>query len=194
MMTRISDRLMLVRSVAALMGLALLGACAVVPPAPPLPPPPPPPPPQPAPSPPPPPPAVVAPEKPWDVAPLTAGDWRYEKQGRASVASFGDLAGSRLAALRCEPETRQLTLSIGGRAAASNVPVAIRTTSGILTWSGTAGGVGQPSVLVTRPASDPGFDWIAYSRGRISVEAPGLPRLILPVWAEISRVIEDCRG
>ncbi|MBO9580964.1 MAG: hypothetical protein J7498_08730 [Sphingobium sp.] len=175
-----------------LAGLAMLAACTVVPPA--ASPPPPPPPHQPAPPPPPPPPVMVAPEKPWDVAPLTPGSWRYEKQGAASVASFGAPGGVRVAALRCEPGTRRLIISIGGRAAAPTVPVSIRTTSGDLAWTGTAGAADNPSVLVTRPANDSGFDWIAYSRGRISVEVQGLPRLILPVWAEISRVVEDCRG
>ncbi|MBO9669659.1 MAG: hypothetical protein J7485_03995 [Sphingobium sp.] len=175
-----------------LAGLTTLAACTVVPTA--APPPPPPPPLQPAPAPPPPPPVAVAPEKPWDVAPLTPGIWRYEKQDAASIASFGIPGGSRVAALRCEPGTRQLTFSIGVRAVASAVPVSIRTTSGTLAWNGISVGGDNPSVLVTRPANDSGFDWIAYSRGRISAEAQGVPRLILPVWAEISRVIEDCRG
>jgi len=174
-----------------LAGLVTLPACTVVPPAAP---PPSPPPPQPAPPPPAPPPVVVAPEKPWDVAPLTPGTWRYERQGAASIASFGIPGGSRVAALRCEPGARQLTFSAGGRVVTSVVPVSIRTTSGTLAWNGTFVGGDNPSVQVTRPASDSGFDWIAYSRGRISVEAQGLPRLILPVWAEISRVVEDCRG
>ena len=67
----------------------------------------------------------------------------------------------------------------------------IRTTTGALQWPSVAGTSG-PSV--TRPASDPGFDWIAFSRGRIAIEADGMSRLIAPVWAEISRVIEDCRN
>ena len=137
---------------------------------------------------------MVAPEKPWDVAPLTPGTWRYEKQGAASVASFGVPGGSGIAALRCEPSARQLTFSVGGRVVVSVVPVSIRTTSGTLAWNGTSVGGDNPSIMVTRPANDSGFDWIVYSRGRISVEAQGLPRLILPVWAEISRVVEDCRG
>jgi hypothetical protein len=34
---------------------------------------------------------------------------------------------------------------------------------------------------------------MAYSRGRFAVEINGLPTLYLPSWAEVGRVIEDCR-
>jgi hypothetical protein len=128
------------------------------------------------------------------VAALTAGDWRYEKEATGSVAFFGGSAGPRIVTLRCVQVARQLVLSIGASGTARTVPVAIRTTSGTLSWTAAGATPDNPIIAITRPASDPGFDWIAYSRGRISVEAQGLPRLILPVWAEISRVIEDCRG
>ncbi|WP_324743459.1 hypothetical protein U8326_08035 [Tsuneonella sp. CC-YZS046] len=42
-------------------------------------------------------------------------------------------------------------------------------------------------------ARDSLLDAIALSRGRFAVEAAGLPTLYLPSWAEVSRVIEDCR-
>ena len=127
------------------------------------------------------------------MAPLTPGDWRYERQGTGSVALFGG-AGAGLVTLRCDMARRQITLSLSGAAVGQSVPVTIRTTSGTLAWTGTAGTTQSQVVAISRPASDPGFDWISYSRGRVSVEAQGMTRLILPVWAEISRVIEDCRG
>lgn len=177
---------------ASMVGPAALAACAVVPP-PVEPPPPPPPSAPPAPTPPP-PPVAVAPDKPWDVAPLTPGDWRYEKLGSDSIASFGGPSGSRVAVLRCDRASRQIGFSVDGAAVTQAVVVTIRTTSGTLTWSGSAGAGNAPLITVSRPASDKGFDWIAYSRGRVSVEIQGLQRLILPIWAEVSRVLEDCRG
>jgi hypothetical protein len=126
---------------------------------------------------------------------LTPGDWRYEKQPTSSIAQYGAPAGPRVAILRCDFVTRQITLSISGSGATGTpVPVSIRTTSGVLAWSGVGNAANNQFVVITRPATDPGFNWIAYSRGRISVEARGTARLILPVWAEVSRVIEDCRG
>ena len=169
--------------------LATLAACAVVPPPPP--PPPPLPPPLPAP-PPPPPPVVVAPEKPWDVAPLTPGDWHYSKLSTGSTAAFGSAERTDLK-LQCDPTSHRITIVLEGGAGNS---MTVRTSSGDFTWPafGVYAERRPAQTSVTLPARDPAFDAIAYSRGRILVEVPGSrSRLILPVWAEIARVIEDCR-
>lgn len=42
-------------------------------------------------------------------------------------------------------------------------------------------------------ATDPLLDELAFSRGRFAVEAAGVPQLVIPAWAELARVIEDCR-
>ncbi|MGE5953581.1 MAG: hypothetical protein ACM308_08200 [Qipengyuania vulgaris] len=39
----------------------------------------------------------------------------------------------------------------------------------------------------------PLLDAMALTKGRFAVETPGLPTLYLPAWAEVTRVIEDCR-
>jgi hypothetical protein len=135
------------------------------------------------------------PEKPWDVAPLTPGDWRYEKDATGSIARFGSLAVPSVASLRCERATRQITLSVKAIpiVGPTQISVVVRTTAGDVTWVGEIVRDGE-FANASAPASYSGLDWIAYSRGRISVEGSGMPRLILPVWAEVSRVIEDCRG
>jgi hypothetical protein len=38
------------------------------------------------------------------------------------------------------------------------------------------------------------LDQIVFSRGRVSVEAEGLPALTIPTWPEPARVIDECRG
>jgi hypothetical protein len=43
-------------------------------------------------------------------------------------------------------------------------------------------------------SNDPILDAMAFSRGRILVEAEGQQPIILPSWAEIARIVEDCRG
>lgn len=43
-------------------------------------------------------------------------------------------------------------------------------------------------------ARDPLLDAMALSKGRFAVEVEGEASLYLPSWAEVSRVIEDCRG
>jgi hypothetical protein len=66
----------------------------------------------------------------------------------------------------------------------------VRTSYGAVGWSATA----TPSgTLAARAASDAALDQIAYSRGRFAVEVRGLETLIMPAWAEVGRVIEDCR-
>ena len=37
------------------------------------------------------------------------------------------------------------------------------------------------------------LDAMAFSRGRISVEIEGQSPVILPSWAEITRIVEDCQ-
>jgi hypothetical protein len=109
--------------------------------------------------------------------PLTPGDWSYRAEDRSAV--YGDA----LFTLRCDPASRQVTLSRGAAAGS----VAIRTSYGDRSLAGGASG----AVL---PASDPFLDQIVFSRGRFAVEAQGQARLILPTWPEPARVVEECRG
>jgi len=84
-------------------------------------------------------------------------------------------------------------ITLQGTGLGTGSALTIRTSYGALQWAADAP-VRTGGMSVTRPANDPGFDWIAYSRGRVSLETAGAPRLIVPVWAELVRVIEDCRG
>ena len=120
---------------------------------------------------------------------MAPGDWSYSQTGADSMARFGAATGAPVLTLRCMRASRRIALQgagLGGNA------LTIRTSSGALQWAADAPAAN--GLTVTRPASDPGFDWIAYSRGRIALETTAAPRLIVPVWAELVRVIEDCRG
>lgn len=165
--------------------LALLAACVPAPKAPPPQPVAPPPAPTPAPA-----PTPVAPILGWDVAPVEPGNWTYRREGSDSVASFGASPAAPLVTLRCRKASRQMVLSLTGVAGPARA-LAIRTSNGNLQWQAAPDASG---LAVTRPATDTGLDWIAFSRGRISIEPAGAARRVLPVWAEIARVIEDCRS
>ncbi len=185
---RCPDLARLVRRGALLAGVALLGACQAIPsaaPPPPSAPPPPPPPPVAAvPAPPP------APEESWDVATPTPGEWRYQREAGGSAAHFAaNATAAPLLTIRCASAGRQIALLLPGPGAAGTVT--LRTTAGVLAWPATAEAAG---LQATRAAGDSGFDWIAFSRGRFAIEAPGRARLVVPVWAELARVVEDCRG
>ena len=174
-------------------GLALLAGCQAVPrvEAPPTQAP------TPAPAPAAPPPAVPAPAQDlsWEQAPAALGNWRYARTSGRTSASFGADPARPQIDLACDSGAREIILSVLG-AGGSARTLTVRTSSGTLQWptAGAARGAnGEVMIEARRPASDPGFDWIAYSRGRIALEVPGATRLVVPLWPEVARVIEDCR-
>ena len=128
----------------------------------------------------------------WTEWPVTPGDWSYRPAGDGSVAQYGTAGNEALIRLICVKASRQLRLSrrVAVPAAGS---VTVRTTSATraLAVSPVAGG-GYVGVMLA--ASDPVLDAIAFSRGRFVLDQAGQPPLVAPPWAEIGRVIEDCRG
>ena len=125
--------------------------------------------------------APITPAVNWRVAPATAGSWSWRSLPGGSEAIFQDYRGPQLV-VRCTMATRQVTLIRTG--AIGGAPMVVRTTSVERTLP-------YPALLGAR---DPLLDAIAFSRGRISVEVAGAPRLIVPSWPESARAIEDCRN
>lgn len=144
-----------------------------------------------------PPPAPVAPPRiapapvaaDWRDWPATPGNWSYARDAAGSVASFG-ADGTPLATLRCDLANRRLFLSRAGSVA---TPLTVRTTSLVRALPVGATGGEPPYVAALLPAADPLLDAMAFSRGRFALEQAGQPPLVLPAWAEVGRVIEDCR-
>jgi len=120
----------------------------------------------------------------WRDAPQTPGTWRYTT-GRAQ---FGLAGGAPVLTMECRQG--QVALLIPGNSAQA-VPAAITTTSQQRAVSAVP--AGPAAVAITLPARDSLLDAMAFSRGRFMVEVNGLPTVILPAWAEVGRVIEDCR-
>ncbi|WP_058734899.1 hypothetical protein [Sphingomonas sanguinis] len=123
----------------------------------------------------------------WRDWPLTPGDWHYQRTAQGSVATFGAGGITRLT-LTCDPRARQVRL---GRPASIAGAVTIRTSS--TTRNVTTHAVAAGSELSLR-AADSLLDAMAFSRGRFTVEQTGYPPLVIPAYAEVGRVIEDCRG
>ncbi|HLL31918.1 MAG TPA: hypothetical protein VK403_13070 [Allosphingosinicella sp.] len=111
--------------------------------------------------------------------PLSPGDWSYAGDGLGSVARFGP-SGAESFSLRCDTSGRRIILFRQGSPAALRV----RTTYGQRALAPGAG----------LAADDVLLDEMVFSRGRFTVEADGLPALIVPTWPEPARVVEDCRG
>lgn len=127
----------------------------------------------------------------WQDRAATPGNWTYRAEGTGSVARFGPATGAALLTIACDTASHRVSFS---RAGAGGNIMTIRTSYGAVNWpaASTAGAPAQTTAL--RAANDGGLDQIAYSRGRFAVETQGAPTLILPAWAEIAHVIEDCRG
>jgi hypothetical protein len=156
--------------------------------------------PQPAPRPvaaPPPPPAMPAaqPQQDWRDVPLTPGTWSWRGgPGQVSIAQFGVPGQAAVFALRCDMATRAIVFSRGGALATPQAPMIFTTSFGPFSLAAGNGGGQPPAIVAQAAARDPHLDQLAFSRGRFLVDAAGQPRLVLPAWSEVARVIEDCRS
>jgi hypothetical protein len=128
-------------------------------------------------------PAPVVPDSAWIDAPLAPGDWIQE----GNEARYGQ-AGAASLVIRCVARG-QVTIARAGTSASPSITV--RTSSANRTLPASASAAGVEASLA---ASDPLLDAMFYSRGRYSIEVPGLARLIVPSWPEPARVVEDCRA
>lgn len=116
----------------------------------------------------------------WNDWPFTAGDWQYRRSDGGTLAMFG----TAQIMLRCDFAQRTIMLRVDG--ATGNIVVRATTITRSI-------GVDSDG-RATLSASDPLFDAIAFSRGRFVIERTGQAPIVAPPYAEIGRVIEDCRG
>ena len=181
------------RAAVALVGLLFLANCVSAPTPAPTP--------QPAPPPPAPAPAPVA--KDWRDWPVAQGDWSYRPIQGGTLATFGLAGQTAELAIRCELATRRLFFA--RTTAAETRPgdqMTVHTSFGDFQWpvsqlptvSSAAKGSTATFAIAIRASNDAALDRIAFTRGRFAIEAPGAAPLSVPGWAEVSRVIEDCRG
>lgn len=121
---------------------------------------------------------------------VTPGDWAYRADARGSIALFGASGGDALLTLRCDAPAGMVYLSRAGAIAA---PLTLRTTSLLRSVTVQPTGGAPAYVAAALTPRDPLLDALAFSRGRFIVEQKGAPTLVVPAWAEVARVIEDCR-
>lgn len=172
----------------AVSGLLLLASCAAPPPAPP---------PQTPPAPPAPPPAQPAPPPAasWEDWPFTPGNWSYAREGSGSIARYGVPGQAALFNIRCDAAARRVHLARPGLLEpGKSANMVLRASAGGGQYPLANAGGTPPYVAATLAPMDPMLDRLAFSRGRFTVEVAGAPQpLVIPNWAEVSRVIEDCR-
>jgi len=138
---------------------------------------------------------AAPPQQDWRDVPLTPGDWSWRgTPGQSSIAQYGTVGQAAIFAVRCDLTTRNIVFSRGGIAPAPATAMSFTTSYGNFAFTGANGGGQPPAIVAQASARDPHMDQIAFSRGRFLVDVVGQPRLVLPAWPEVARVIEDCRS
>ena len=128
----------------------------------------------------------------WMDVPKSPGDWSYIAGTAGGIAQFGEGASASRLTLRCIPAARQVMVIRHGSGATPPTALTIRTEGATRTLAA-APASDRASISVAFAANDPLLDAMALTKGRFAVEAQGLPTLYVPAWAEVTRVIEDCR-
>jgi len=117
------------------------------------------------------------------------GSWAYSANADGSEATFDNQSGQPQLTIRCTRSTRRVSLLKPGTASpALWVWTSSQSRSLPATYDATAA-----RVVAELGAYDPLLDAIASSRGRIGFSTSGLAALVVPLWANVGRVIEDCR-
>ncbi|RNJ63348.1 MAG: hypothetical protein EDM03_02720 [Porphyrobacter sp. IPPAS B-1204] len=141
-------------------------------------------------------PPTVSPNTTWIDAPLTPGAWIYQDfgPGNGKRSLFSDPDNTYYFSLSCAtgPDGVQVQFDRTGTPSKRYLEMTIRTETAQRALTGER--FGSQMIIAGVPASDPLLDAMALSKGRFAVEVEGEATLILPSYAEVSRVIEDCRG
>lgn len=127
----------------------------------------------------------------WLQWPVTPGTWRYSRDERGTLAMFGQVGANASAVLRCDRRGGRVFLSVAGDSPTS---LTVRTNSVTRTVPLGATGGTPPYLAATFTPADPLLDAMAFSRGRFAFSRAGTVPLVLPAWAEVGRVVEDCRA
>ena len=145
-----------------------------------------------------PPPSAAAPAPPrenWIDEARTPGEWTYRSRGGNGSAQYVDSRGAPVFSILCMADDARIALVRHG--AGSGTPamtIRTETSDRMLNTSGLSPDeAGRPVIAAYLGRTDPLLDAMALTRGRFAVEIPGLSTLYLPPWAEVTRVIEDCR-
>jgi hypothetical protein len=123
------------------------------------------------------------------VAPL-GGSWSWTQTADGSEATFTDAYSRPQLIIHCARVSRRLTVSKPATVAAPSLGIWTSSQSRNLpaTFSAAEG-----RLSASLPAFDSLLDAMTTSRGRVGVTVSGSAPLVVPPWAEIGRVVEDCR-
>jgi hypothetical protein len=120
-----------------------------------------------------------------------AGNWTYAATADGSEAVFANSGGNPQLWVHCTRATHRVTIA---KPATGAAPFIIVWTSSLTQNVASSFNPATARLTIDLAATDPLFDAIVSSRGRIGFTVTGQPPLVVPAWAEAARVIEDCRG
>ena len=128
-----------------------------------------------------------------DIATATpiAGSWSYGPATDGSEAVFANTTGAPQLFVHCTRATRRVAISRPATAAAPSVSV---WTSSLERSIASSFNPATGRLTIDLGNYDPLLDAIVSSRGRIGFTVGAQPSLVVPPWAEVARVIEDCRA
>jgi hypothetical protein len=132
--------------------------------------------------------AVSAPDL--STATPISGSWVYSQTPGGSEASFLNASALPQLTIRCTVATRRVTIA---KPASGAAPLLTMWTSAQTRALPASFNPMTQRLSAELAASDPLLDAIAFSRGRFGVSVSGAAPLVLPPWAEVARVVEDCR-
>ncbi|HET7606305.1 MAG TPA: hypothetical protein VFK28_09585 [Sphingomicrobium sp.] len=117
------------------------------------------------------------------------GNWAYAATNDGSEATFTNASGQPQLTIRCTRSNRRIALLKPGAAA----PAMWVWTSSLKKSLPASYDATAARVIAELAPFDPLLDAMAFSRGRIGFSTSGLAALVVPPWADVARVIEDCR-
>ena len=120
-----------------------------------------------------------------------AGSWIYSATADGSEATFENSTGRPQLTIRCTRSTRRVAILKNVATASPSIWVWTSSQTRSLPASYDAA---SARVVAELGAYDPFLDAMAASRGRIGFSTSGLAALVIPPWADVARVIEDCRA
>jgi len=120
----------------------------------------------------------------------SVGDWQHRQNVSESRTQYIG-TGGELFSLTCSFSNQNIRLERQVAAAQAGM-MRIRTETGDRIFNAVPM-AGTNTLSITLNATDPLLDAMAITKGRFAVEIEGASTLYLPSWAEVTRVIEDCR-
>lgn len=120
-----------------------------------------------------------------------AGNWTYAATNDGSEATFSNTTGFPQLVVHCTRATRRVSIAKPASAAA---PVIIVWTSSQTRTVPASFNPATAKLTIEFDANDPLLDALSNSRGRLGFTVSPQPPLVVPAWAEVARVVEDCRA